>query len=742
MKKILSLFLALALASALFVPPASAAEAAGFSDLTDRSDIIAAEALRLMGVMDGYSDGGFRPGARLTRAQFCKMAVCAMDGEGELGLYNTVTIYPDVKPSHWASAYINMASKGKNIISGYSDGKFYPDKPVTLGQAATILLRILGYQDKSIGGVWPKSYVAAASRAGLMDGVGASDGNAVVTRGQAARMFMNLLKADCVGENGGKEGTYLSKIGMEAKEDVVLVSSSSTGADGKKNALQLASGEVYQLRGEKQSSGVLNGFWGTLVLKNGKAVTFLPGDTGSRTVVLAGAGALQLTDTTGMRYSVENETGVYYNGKQQAWSSVYSWLNPGTSLTLYLNKAGNVAYIVAGGGTSSNEAVVVYKNGSVAGFDSLTGGAGGYTIYKNGNPATARDLMAYDVAVYSGATNSVRVSDAKLTGIYEDCRPSPSEAAFITVMGCEFPVLTTARASVAAFNPGDRITLLLTEDNRVAGAVRAEGAQANALGVVKSCSGGSAEVDLLCGVTVKGKADAASANAGELVRVISEERGVLRLVRQGGSDVRGELNLTARRLGTVNLAASVTVYEYGADGLKTVNLSDLPGVVPADQVSYARKNWAGNVDLVVLGSSYSRNTVLYGRAAVTSKSNGEAGGRTYYLEVENGRSHLGPFPLNDDIYSGDYVAVSASLSGEAFTSVSKLTKLADVPNTAWTGKTAVTVNGRTYTVPDTVSCYNRDTKNWMTLDAAHAYGQKADLYASGDGVVRVIEVGR
>lgn len=742
MKKILSLFLAAALASALLILPVPAAKAAGFSDLTDRSDIIAAEALRLMGVMDGYSDGSFRPGARLTRAQFCKMAVCAMDGEGELGLYNTVTIYPDVKPSHWASGYINMASKGRRIISGYADGKFYPDKPVTLGQAATILLRVLGYQDKNIGGVWPGSYVAAAARAGLMDGVGTSDGNAVVTRRQAARMFMNLLLADRVGEDGSKAGTFLSGIGMETKEDVVLVSSSAAGPDGKENALKLASGEVYQLRGAKESSGALNGSWGTLALKDGKAVTFLPGGSGGRTVTLAGAGALQVTDTAGTRYAVDNNTGVYYNGKQQDWSSLYSWLNPGTSLTLYLNEAGKVAYIVAGGGSSASEAVVVYKNGSIAGFDSLTGGAGGYAIYKNGCPATARDLMAYDVAVYSGATNSVRVSDAKLTGVYEDCRPSPSEAAFITVMGCEFPVLTTARASVAAFTPGDRITLLLTEDNRVAGAVRAEGAQANALGVVKSCSGGSAEVDLLCGVTVRGKADAASANAGELVRVISEERGVLRLVRQGGSDVRGELNLTARRLGTVNLAASVTVYEYGPEGLKTVDLSGLPGVVPADQVSYARKNWAGNVDLVVLGSSYSRTTVLYGRAAVTSKSNGEAGGRTYYLEVENGRSHLGPFPLNGDIYSGDYVAVSASLSGAAFTSVSRLTKLADVPNTAWVGKTAVTVNGRSHTVPDTVACYNRDTKAWVTLDAAHAYGEKADLYTSGDGVVRVIEVGR
>lgn len=744
MKKILSLFLAAALSASLFILPASAAGAAGFSDLTDRSDIIAAEALRLMGVMDGYGNGSFRPGAQLTRAQFCKMAVCAMDGEGELGLYNTVTIYPDVKPSHWAAAYINMAAKGRNIISGYSDGKFYPDKPVTLGQAATILLRVLGYQDKSIGGVWPRSYVAAASRAGLMDGLGTSDGNAVLTRGQAARMFMNLLQADRVGEDGSKAGSFLSGIGMETKEDVVLVSSTAAGPDGKKDALQLASGEVYQLRGGKTSSGALNGSWGTLVLKDGKAVTFLPSSNASRTVTLAGTGALQLTDTSGTQYAVDNDTGVYYNGKQQAWSSLYSWLNPGTSLTLYLNKAGNVAYIVAGGGTSSSEAVIVFKNGSVAGFDGLTGGAGGYSIYKNGCPAVPADLIAYDVAVYSSATNSIRVSDKKVTGCYESCRPSPSEAAFVTVMGCEFPVLTTAQASLAAFTPGDQITLLLTEDNQVGGAVRAGNSQAGSLGVVKSIGGGSAEVDLLCGVTVKGAADSAAAKPGELVRVSSEERGVLKVNRQGGGSVRGALDLTARRLGTVNLAASVTVYQYESDGLRVVDLSDLPGIVPADQVSFAQKNWAGKVDVVVLGTSLSRDVTLYGRAAITSKTNGGSGGRSYYLTVENGQRTVGPLPIaeNEDVYTGDYVAVSVNYSGTAFTSVSKLTKLAGVPNTAWTGKTAVTVNGRTYTVPGTVACYNADAKSWTTLDAAHAYDRTADLYAAGDGVIRVIETKR
>ena len=143
-KRILSLLLLAAMAASLLTLPAMAAPAAvRFSDIHDNAVAKSVESLRLMGVMDGYSDGSFRPNGQLTRAQFCKMVVCAMNAEDELGLYRTVTVYPDVKPSHWAAAYINMASKGKKVISGFSDGKFYPDRTVTLGQAATILLRVL-----------------------------------------------------------------------------------------------------------------------------------------------------------------------------------------------------------------------------------------------------------------------------------------------------------------------------------------------------------------------------------------------------------------------------------------------------------------------------------------------------------------------------------------------------------------------------------------------------------------------
>ena len=61
---------------------------------------------------------------------------------------------------YWGVACLLYTSKGKNIISGYADGKFHPDRTVTVGQAVTILLRMLGYKDEDVGGVWPDSYMA------------------------------------------------------------------------------------------------------------------------------------------------------------------------------------------------------------------------------------------------------------------------------------------------------------------------------------------------------------------------------------------------------------------------------------------------------------------------------------------------------------------------------------------------------------------------------------------------------
>lgn len=80
------------------------------------------------------------------------------------------------------------------------------------------------------------------------------------------------------------------------------------------------------------------------------------------------------------------------------------------------------------------------------------------------------------------------------------------------------------------------------------------------------------------------------------------------------------------------------------DGGKQVALAELSkSGVRASQISYARTNWAGEVDLIVLNNSQSDNEI-YGRAIVEFKRDpetGEKSDQTIAIEYGNGKDNEG-----------------------------------------------------------------------------------------------------
>lgn len=646
-KRILTWLLAISMLGSLLTVPAGAAAVTKFSDVSDSYTATAVESLRLMGVLDGYGDGTFRPDTVLNRAQFCKMAVYAMDGSGELGRYSTVTIFPDVKPSHWASAYINMAAR-KGIISGFADGKFKPGQTVTAGQAVTILMRGLGYKDEDMGGVWPQSYMAEAQTNGLLKSTGITSAYAGLTRAQAAKLFLNLFEA----KHGKGDALFSYKVG----EEVYL-----TAVDGGKGTMT-AGGKTYTMAHPVTSTSLI-GSKGKAVLNSaGEILTFLP-----------------ITGSNGV----------------------------------------------------SNAAVIIGSNGSVAGLDSLAGSTS-YNIYKNGSPATVKDLKQYDVATYASATNSIIVSDTRVSVYYEDCKPSPSSPATITVLGGkELNVLPTAVDSLSKLKPGKQIVLLLTADGQVAGAEDANntGARGNAMAVVSE----KGDVQLVCGGALL-NIGTASEYAGQVVSVYADKSG-LKLNKISGG-VGGDLLPKEGTLGGRKLADNVMLF----DGGRQIALSELSQTgVNSGRVSYARTNWAGQVDLIVLNNGLAGDTI-YGRAVVQTEHNDTTGKDSRQISIVTANKTYGPISSGNSVSTGDFVAVEINRAGTMFTRFDTMSKLSNVSSGAWIGKTAVNFGSRTYEVPSNVQCYNADTGTWFdSLDAARDYGGTMNLYIYG-GVVRIVEV--
>lgn len=648
--------------ASLLVVPAGAASAATtrFSDITDNYTATAVETLRLMGVLDGYGDGTFRPNAVLTRAQFCKMAVYAMDGSSELGRYSTVTIFPDVKPSLWAASYINMAAK-KGVIAGFADGKFKPNQTVTTGQAVTILMRGLGYKDENMGGVWPQGYMAEAQTCGLLKSTGITSAYSALTRGQAAKLFLNLFEA----KRGTGEGAVVLFNYTLGEDEVYL-----TNLDAGKGTLT-AGGKTYDMAHPVTSTSLI-GSKGKVVLNgDGDILTFLP-----------------ITGTSGI----------------------------------------------------SNAAVIIGANGSALGLDSLAG-SNSYTIYKNGSPASVKELKKYDVATYASATNAVIVCDTKVSVYYEDCTPSPSNPTTVTVLGgTELNVLPTAVESLSQFKPGQQMTLLLTADGQVAGAVdsSASGARSNALAVVD----GSGSMQLICGSTLVKINGSGSGYENSVVNVTSTKsgnKGKLSLRAVSGK-VSGDLDVRAGTLGGKKLADNVLIF----DGGRQVALAELSqSSIRSGNISYARTNWAGEIDLIVLNNSLSDN-VIYGRAVVEFERDPDTGEKTdQKITIQTADKSYGPINSGNNVSTGTFVAVKIKTTANntlMFTSFATMSKLSKVSSSAWIGKTAVNYGGRTYEVPSDVQCYNADTGKWMEdLDAAKNYGGTMNLYAY-DGVIRIVEI--
>lgn len=89
------------------------------------------------GLMQGYSDGSFRPNDMISRAELAALMTRAFKLEG-----TGAASFKDVSTSAWSYAYID-ALAAHEIVTGYADGTFKPNQAITRAEFATIMTRLL-----------------------------------------------------------------------------------------------------------------------------------------------------------------------------------------------------------------------------------------------------------------------------------------------------------------------------------------------------------------------------------------------------------------------------------------------------------------------------------------------------------------------------------------------------------------------------------------------------------------------
>jgi hypothetical protein len=807
-KRFLAAVLAAALSLSLMVLPAGAAPGS-FSDITDQNTALNADILRLMGIVSGVGDNQFNPGGTLTRAQFCTMAVSFLQKRDEAARYATRTIFSDVGSTHWARSFINFAaayqvgggsseegsSSGSPLVSGVGDGRFLPDENITLAEAATILLRTLGYTGKQAGAVWPQGYIDLGRSVHLLDGLygGALD---PISRAEAAQLFVNALNC----ETAGGEVYYKSLGEPQGEKSIVLAVNVTTDDGSRTGAVRVVTGASVQSYLPAQGEGnpvSLQGRRGQLVLNDRKEiVTFLPDNSTRITAVLDGkAGSGSFKGEDGKRYTVDENTPVYVADAKEnsgykesvSYETAHKDMVSGTQVTMYAENGKIVTLFAATPGVNiSTDAVVIRGNASAATFHQLTGGRDDFTIRRGRETIRLGDLKDYDVVTYDKSANALIVSDLRLSCVYGAAAPSPKDVEKITLKvgepgseaKTEFDVLESAWNTTNDFKPGDSVVLLLTADGKVAGMASPNSkVRSNAVGEI---SGDGVKIFRPDGGTLDLKGTPSNTGLTGLVTV-SANKTNLSVSRLSSSRAPGDYQVSDAKLGDLRVASDVRVYERANNNaMAEVKVDELPAApIPADKIAAYRQNSSGIVDFIVLeavtGNAYEYGMMVSG-TVMTDDQYGDHDNNPDTPDViikpgepktiwkllhGNGKELKFVDSVGYSGKSGDMVGVIAGNpkgdgEGKTLAAVIKLTEVKNVKSsdffTSQDGQ-YVTTGGQTYRVASDVECCHSDggsrpaSVSWLDgetgadrLNAIRAYSDDLTIYVDPVGrQVRIIK---
>ena len=124
------------------------------------------QTVRALGILTGDENGDLNLSSPVTRAEFTKM-MCAAAGLAEgISTQANISVFKDVKSNHWAAGYVK-AAVDNGWIAGYTDGTFRPENTILLEEAATAVLRMLGYDSQSLSGAFPSAQMNKYRALGL-----------------------------------------------------------------------------------------------------------------------------------------------------------------------------------------------------------------------------------------------------------------------------------------------------------------------------------------------------------------------------------------------------------------------------------------------------------------------------------------------------------------------------------------------------------------------------------------------
>lgn len=149
----------------------------------------------------GYPDGNVRPDGNITRAEVATIFFRMLTDESRADCWAQTNSYSDVKSGAWYNNAVSTLSNA-GIITGYEDGLFKPNAPITRAEFAAIAARFSDVEyseENSFSDVdseyWAAKYIALAEHLGWINGYpdGTFKPGKEITRAEAMKLVNEVL---------------------------------------------------------------------------------------------------------------------------------------------------------------------------------------------------------------------------------------------------------------------------------------------------------------------------------------------------------------------------------------------------------------------------------------------------------------------------------------------------------------------------------------------------------------------
>lgn len=177
----------------LFFLLAGTGIASSFSDTASSAYATAIAGLEARGIVEGFSDGTFRPTIAINRAEFLNILMeSRFPGRTPADLRCFVDL--DVQTPQWY-ARTTCSAQELGIVQGYGDGTFRPDRAVQLDEALKMAMLAFGITPIATDGPWYQPYLSEARDRGILTPLLKLPAH-LLTRGEMAEIAYVLVIND------------------------------------------------------------------------------------------------------------------------------------------------------------------------------------------------------------------------------------------------------------------------------------------------------------------------------------------------------------------------------------------------------------------------------------------------------------------------------------------------------------------------------------------------------------------